>query len=96
MNVQSFSPGSTNSWIIILFSLQGPERSEVMLANVTLLQKLYLTHTGTVTMTLTKTFGTTYHQNFASLGTSASSLANITFSLIDQTELTCQPCHTLL
>ena len=38
---------------MILFSLQGPERSEITLAHVTLLQKRYPTHMGTVTMTLT-------------------------------------------
>ena len=30
----------------------------------------------------------TYHQNFASLGTSTSYMVNITFSLVDSTELT--------
>ena len=41
--------------------------------------------------------GTTYCQNFASLGTSASYMANITFPLVDKTESTCQPLlHTSL
>ena len=39
---------------MILFSLQGPERSEITLSNVTLLQKLYPTHMGIVIMTLTE------------------------------------------
>ena len=96
VDIHHFSSGSADSWIMILFSLQGLERSELMLANVTLLQKLYPTHMGTVTITSTKIFGTTYHQNFASLGTSVSSMANITFSLVYQTEWTHQPCHTFL
>ena len=48
---------------------------------------------GTVTMTF-QNFGTSHCQNSASLGTSVSSMANITLSLVDLTELPCQPCHT--
>ena len=93
VDVHRFSTGSTDTWIMIIFSLQGPERSEVMLANVIILQKTVSYHTGTVTMTF-QNFGTTHSQNSASLGTSVSSMVNSILSLADLTESPCQPCHT--
>ena len=93
VDVHCFYPGSTNSWIMILFSLQGPERSEVMLANVTLLQKTVSYPYGHCYYDFTKfcnhspsKFHLPWHICFF--------MANITFSLVDLTDSPHQPCHT--
>ena len=56
----------TNSWSMILFSLQDPGRSEKTLAHVALLQDTVSYPYGPLfTMTLLKILDITYHQNFA-------------------------------
>ena len=58
-------------------------------------KKLYHTHMGTFPYDFNLILDVTYCQNFAFLGTSTSYMVNITFPLVDLTELT-ELTHQLL
>ena len=96
VHVHHISSQSNQQLIHDSFLLSGYWKKWSTLAHVTLWQETVSYPYGHFHYYFNLILDVTYHQNFASLGTSTSHMANITFPFVNLTESTHQPCHTLL